>query len=141
MAGVKTVNLAPAKWIWLPSQRTLANTVLLFRRVVDAASPIRRAVGHVTADSRYLLSVNGRRVQFGAGQGGAVRAAGDEHLSTGEHGGGVVGAGRGQGVAGCRERAASRVVQFGTGQGAAGTDSADDEHLAAWEQGGGMITA
>ncbi|MBN1809437.1 MAG: alpha-L-rhamnosidase N-terminal domain-containing protein, partial [Planctomycetes bacterium] len=65
-AGVmKTVNLAPAKWIWLPSQRTLANTFVLFRRSFTAGAKILSARGGITADSRYLLTVNGRRVQWG----------------------------------------------------------------------------
>ena len=59
------VDLAPARWVWLPSQRTLPNTFVLFRREVTLpASPI-RAVAWLTADSRYRLTVNGRRVQWG----------------------------------------------------------------------------
>ena len=59
------VSLAPAKWIWLPSERTLPNTFLLFRREVTLRGRPRKAAGWLTADSRYLLSVNGRRVQWG----------------------------------------------------------------------------
>jgi alpha-L-rhamnosidase len=59
------INLSPARWIWLPSQRTLPNTFLLFRREVTLNSPPRRATGFITADSRYRLSVNGQRVQWG----------------------------------------------------------------------------
>ncbi len=59
------VNLAPAKWIWLPSQRTLPNTFVLFRREVDLKERPRKAAGWITADSRYRLTVNGRRVQWG----------------------------------------------------------------------------
>ncbi|MGO9113537.1 MAG: alpha-L-rhamnosidase C-terminal domain-containing protein [Thermoguttaceae bacterium] len=59
------IDLAPARWIWLPSQRTLPNTFLLFRREVTLSGPPRRATGFITADSRYLLTVNGRRVQWG----------------------------------------------------------------------------
>ena len=59
------IDLAPARWIWLPSQRTLPNTFLLFRREVTLRGPVRRATGFITADSRYLLTVNGRRVQWG----------------------------------------------------------------------------
>ena len=29
------MNLAPAKWLWLPSERTLPNTFVLFRRDID----------------------------------------------------------------------------------------------------------
>lgn len=59
------ITLAPAKWIWLPSKRCLPNTFVLFRRVVKLAGKPGRATGLLTADSRYRLSVNGRRVQWG----------------------------------------------------------------------------
>lgn len=59
------VNLTPAQWIWLPSQRTLANTFVLFRREVDLPAAPVRAAGWITADSRYRLTVNGHRVQWG----------------------------------------------------------------------------
>ena len=60
------VNLAPAQWIWMPSKRTLSNTFILFRKELDLPSdkPV-RARGWVTADSRYRLTVNGTRVQWG----------------------------------------------------------------------------
>jgi hypothetical protein len=59
------IDLAPARWIWLPCERTLANTFVLFRREVEIASEVASARGWVTADSRYRLFVNGRRVQWG----------------------------------------------------------------------------
>lgn len=59
------VDLAPAKWIWLPSGRTLNNTFVLFRRDVSLDTPVKKATGWITADSRYLLTVNGQRVQWG----------------------------------------------------------------------------
>jgi alpha-L-rhamnosidase len=59
------ISLEPASWIWLPSQRTLPNTVVRFRRVVDLASAPVRARGWILADSRYRLFVNGERVQAG----------------------------------------------------------------------------
>jgi len=59
------VDLAPARWIWLPSERTLPNTVVLFRREIELQAPPRTARGWVSADSRYRLFVNGRRVQWG----------------------------------------------------------------------------
>ena len=59
------VDLAPARWIWLPSARTLANTFVLFRREIDLESVPKAARGWVSADSRYRLWVNGRRVQWG----------------------------------------------------------------------------
>jgi hypothetical protein len=59
------IDLSPASWIWLPSQRTLANTFVLFRRAVSLKDIPVKAVGWITADSRYLLTVNGKRVQWG----------------------------------------------------------------------------
>lgn len=59
------MNLLPAQWIWLPSQRTLPSTFLLFRREVALTKKITKATGWLTADSRYVLTVNGKRVQFG----------------------------------------------------------------------------
>jgi len=59
------LDLAPASWIWYPSTRTLPNTVVLFRRNIRLSAPLRKANGWVAADSRYLLVVNGHRVQWG----------------------------------------------------------------------------
>lgn len=59
------IDLAPARWIWLPSERTLANTFVLFRRELELAQEPVSARGFVSADSRYRLFVNGRRVQWG----------------------------------------------------------------------------
>ncbi len=59
------VSLAPAKWIWLPSQRTLPNTFVLFRKEIDLAAAPESANGWIAADSRYKLTVNGKRVQWG----------------------------------------------------------------------------
>ena len=61
----RAVDLSPARWIWLPSERTLANTVVLFRREIEVVGAPVSARGWVTADSRYRLWVNGRRVQWG----------------------------------------------------------------------------
>ncbi|NLF09584.1 MAG: alpha-L-rhamnosidase [Pirellulaceae bacterium] len=58
-------DLSPAQWIWLPSQRTLPNTFVLFRREVKLDRAPLKATGFITADSRYRLTVNGRRVQWG----------------------------------------------------------------------------
>jgi hypothetical protein len=58
-------DLAPARWIWYPSGRTLANTFVLFRREVDLPVAPRRVTGWIAADSRYLLEVNGQRIQWG----------------------------------------------------------------------------
>jgi len=59
------LDLAPALWIWYPSTRTLPNTVVLFRRSVSLPAPVRSVRGRISADSRYLLSINGTRVQWG----------------------------------------------------------------------------
>jgi len=63
----KTVmlNLSPARWIWYPSERTLQNTFVLFRRQLDLPEKPLRAKGWVLADGRYRLEVNGQRVQWG----------------------------------------------------------------------------
>lgn len=53
------------KWIWLPSQRTLANTVCQFRRDFDLEEVPGLASIWITADSRYRLWCNGQRVQWG----------------------------------------------------------------------------
>ena len=59
------MNLEPAKWIWLPSERTLANTFVLFRKDIDISFQPCRATGWIVADSRYRLTVNGMRQQWG----------------------------------------------------------------------------
>lgn len=58
-------DLTPARWLWYPSQRTLQNTFLLFRRQFELAGKPRAARGWIAADSRYLLDVNGERIQWG----------------------------------------------------------------------------
>ena len=59
------IDLAPARWIWLPCERTLANTFVLFRREIEVEGEVASARGWISADSRYRLFVNGRRVQWG----------------------------------------------------------------------------
>ena len=59
------IDLAPARWIWLPGERTLANSFVLFRREIELAEAPVSARGFVSADSRYRLFVNGRRLQWG----------------------------------------------------------------------------
>jgi alpha-L-rhamnosidase len=59
------ISLAPAQWIWLPSQRTLPNTFVLFRKEIELARQPQSARGWITADSRYRLTINGKRVQWG----------------------------------------------------------------------------
>lgn len=58
-------KIAPAKWIWLPSERTLPCTFVLFRKEFELEKVPSVARGWIAADSRYVLYVNGNRVQFG----------------------------------------------------------------------------
>ncbi len=58
-------DLRPALWIWYPSSRCLANTMVLFRREIPLTDKPKRATGWIVGSSRYQLSVNGRRIQFG----------------------------------------------------------------------------
>jgi len=59
------LDLSPARWIWLPSQRTLANTFVLFRRTIHVGQGLRQATGWILADSRYLLRLDGKRMMWG----------------------------------------------------------------------------
>ena len=59
------IDLSPARWMWLPGERTLANTFVLFRRELELQAAPASARGWISADSRYRLFVNGRRVQWG----------------------------------------------------------------------------
>ncbi len=63
----RRLDLSPARWIWYPSERTLPNTVILFRRSVRINATLRSANGWIAADSRYLLTIDGARVQWGPG--------------------------------------------------------------------------
>lgn len=63
--ATQALDLTPAQWIWYPSQRTLPNTFLLFRRSIHLTAPVKQARGWIAVDSRYKLYVNGRYVQFG----------------------------------------------------------------------------
>jgi len=59
------LDLSPARWIWYPSERTLQNTFILFRKEINIDKDKVSAKGWVIADSRYQLFVNGQRVQWG----------------------------------------------------------------------------
>ncbi len=59
------LDLSPARWIWYPSGRTLANSFFLFRRAVKLAQSIKTARGWIAVDSRYKLYVNDHYIQFG----------------------------------------------------------------------------
>lgn len=60
-----SLDLSPACWIWYPSERTLQNTFILFRKEIDLEKQPSKAIGWILADSRYRLFVNGERVQWG----------------------------------------------------------------------------
>lgn len=60
VAGIAPLDLSPARWIWLPGQYTPPNTVALFRKAITIEKEIAHARGHVSADSRYRLSVGDR---------------------------------------------------------------------------------
>ncbi|RMG67432.1 MAG: alpha-L-rhamnosidase [Bacteroidetes bacterium] len=61
----EALDLTPARWIWYPSGRTLANTFILLRREIDLPTRPTEARGWILGDSRYRLWVNGQRVQWG----------------------------------------------------------------------------
>ena len=60
----RAITLTPAKWIWLPSQCTLPNTFVLFRKEIELSAAPASAFGWIAADSRYLVTVNGQRLQW-----------------------------------------------------------------------------
>ena len=59
------LTLAPAHWIWLPGQRTLPNSFVLFHKEIELPAAPTKADGWISADSRYRVTVNGHRVQWG----------------------------------------------------------------------------
>jgi alpha-L-rhamnosidase len=61
----QTLSLSPAQWIWLPSQRTLANSIIQFRLDFELPASVKSGEGYILADSRYKLFINGQRQQFG----------------------------------------------------------------------------
>ena len=63
--GPRLPDLNPAKWIWFPCGRCLANTFVLFRRAATLRAKPVRATGWIAAESRYRLDVNGQRIQWG----------------------------------------------------------------------------
>jgi hypothetical protein len=58
-------TLEPARWIWLPSQRCLPNTTVLFRKILSLDAAVVEARGYLAADSRYRMWINGQFVQRG----------------------------------------------------------------------------
>jgi alpha-L-rhamnosidase len=65
IAASQLPDLQPARWIWYPSGRCLQNTFVLFRRELVVTGRVIQARGWISADSRYLLWVNGKRIQWG----------------------------------------------------------------------------
>ncbi len=59
------LDLSPARWVWYPSERTLPNTFILFRRRIQIGPGLQSAKGWILGDSRYQLALNGKRVQWG----------------------------------------------------------------------------
>ncbi|MBW3469752.1 alpha-L-rhamnosidase N-terminal domain-containing protein [Arthrospiribacter ruber] len=61
----KELNLSPASWIWFPAERILPNSFFHFRKVLKLNKSVRSAKGWIQAESRYVLFLNGQRIQFG----------------------------------------------------------------------------
>jgi alpha-L-rhamnosidase len=61
----KALDLSPARWVWYPMERCLANTMVFFRKEIYLSSNPSKALGYILGDSRYIFYVNGQRVQFG----------------------------------------------------------------------------
>jgi len=55
------IDLSPAHWMG----RCLPSTVVLFRRELILHTRPAKATGRIVADSRYKLTVNGKRIQWG----------------------------------------------------------------------------
>ena len=63
--SAQSLDIAPANWIWVPSERTLPNTVALFRREFELESSAQAALLWIAADSRYRLWIDGAWVAWG----------------------------------------------------------------------------
>ena len=61
----RALDLSPAKWIWVPSARTLPNTFAKFKRKIVVDGEVVSAKGYVLGISRYLMTLNGKRIQWG----------------------------------------------------------------------------
>ena len=59
------LDFYPASWIWLSCGRTLPNTELIFKKSFRLERLPEKACGWILADSRYVLYVNRKRVQWG----------------------------------------------------------------------------
>jgi len=54
-----------ADWIAMPDADGKAYAVYLFRKTFTLENPIRKFIIHVSADNRYILYVNGKRITYG----------------------------------------------------------------------------
>ena len=61
----RALDLTPAKWIWVPSARTLPNTFAKFKRTIQIDGEVVSAKGYSLGVSRYLMKLNDQRVQWG----------------------------------------------------------------------------
>ena len=61
----RAIDLSPAKWIWVPSARTLPNTFAKFKHKIIVNGEVVSAKGYVLGGSRYLLKLNDERVLWG----------------------------------------------------------------------------
>ena len=61
----RALDLTPAKWIWVPSARTLPNTFAKFKRTIQIDGEVVSAKGYILGVSRYLMKLNDQRVQWG----------------------------------------------------------------------------
>ncbi len=87
---VKPLDLSPASWIWFPSERTLPNTVFLFRKSILINKPVASARGWILGESRYRFYVNDEYLQFGPAPSDPRFSEADlielsEHLVMGEN--------------------------------------------------------
>ncbi|HEY3340643.1 MAG TPA: alpha-L-rhamnosidase N-terminal domain-containing protein, partial [Anaerolineae bacterium] len=61
------MNTTPlqANWIWGPGESAPRNVVMQFRRTITLDEVPQGAQLHISADSRYILYVNGKRIGYG----------------------------------------------------------------------------
>src|SRR5579862_3164947 len=54
-----------AKWIWIPGEPAPKNSYVYFRKTFSVDDPSQTTRVYLTADSRYELYLNGKRVAHG----------------------------------------------------------------------------
>ncbi|KAL4998650.1 Six-hairpin glycosidase-like protein [Aspergillus recurvatus] len=71
-----TISTLQSNWIWIPNwidsspqDTNTAGRIVRFKRRFSLSSPPTRALLHVSADTRYKLSVNGKRLAIGPTRG------------------------------------------------------------------------